>query len=230
MTCLSLKSVVNSYMKRVDIREHCDRCLNTERWGGSVLLMVTDAAFTSVGLNYFTAVIPKVDEFSRKFVGTGRIKDFKGLVKADIRELRKVWKNRRSWEVARGVASCLTDYASEDRTALVKWAKSADLENWKKDPVGMVNGVGINTFQYLRMMGGIDTVMPDKIVKRVINSILEEVGQEPVNDDIGFVKMVEKIAPVCGYRPVELCWMTWMIQPEGEIIRMKKYSKLLGKI
>jgi hypothetical protein len=30
--------------------------------------MVIDAAFTSIGLNYFTAVVPKVEEFNRKFV------------------------------------------------------------------------------------------------------------------------------------------------------------------
>jgi predicted regulator of amino acid metabolism with ACT domain len=58
------------------------------------------------------------------------------------------------------------------------------------------------------MMGGIDTGMPDKIVKRVINEILVKAGLKPVNDDMKFIKKVEKIASVCGYRPIELCWMT----------------------
>jgi len=47
-------------------------------------------------------------------------------------------------------------------------------------------------------------VMPDKIVKRVINEILEKAGSEPVNDDFEFVKKAEEIALTCGYRPVEL--------------------------
>jgi hypothetical protein len=56
-----LKSIIDSYMQKVHgLKEHCDRCLRTERWGGSVVLMVVDAAFTSIGLNYFTAVIPKL--------------------------------------------------------------------------------------------------------------------------------------------------------------------------
>ena len=63
------------------------------------------------------------------------------------------------------------------------------------------------------MMGGVDTVMPDKIVKRVINGILEEAGFEPVNNDVEFVRRAVEVASACGYRPVELCWMTWMIQP-----------------
>jgi|GEM_PF-5448235 len=42
-----LKSIADSYMHKVSgLKEHCDRCLRTERWGGSVVLMVVDAAFT----------------------------------------------------------------------------------------------------------------------------------------------------------------------------------------
>jgi hypothetical protein len=47
------------------------------------------------------------------------------------------------------------------------------------------------TFQYLRMMGGVDTVMPDKIVKRVVNDILMKAGLEPVENDVEFVKRAE---------------------------------------
>jgi hypothetical protein len=51
-----------------------------------------------------------------------------------------------------------------------------------------IKGLELITFQYLRMMGGIDTVMPDKIVKRMVNEILVKDGLEPINDDIEFVK------------------------------------------
>jgi len=31
-----LKSIVESYMRKVSgLKEHCNRCLRTERWGGS---------------------------------------------------------------------------------------------------------------------------------------------------------------------------------------------------
>jgi len=55
------------------------------------------------------------------------------------------------------------------------------------------------------MMDGIDTVMPDKIVKRVINEILVKARLEPVNDDIEFIKMAEEVALSCGYKPIEFC-------------------------
>lgn len=37
------------------------------------------------------------------------------------------------------------------------WARNACLENWKEDPVDRIKGVGIVTFQYLRMISGVDT-------------------------------------------------------------------------
>jgi len=228
---LPLKTIVDSYMEKVPgLREHCERCLNTDRWGGNVVLMVVDASFTSIGLNYFTSVVPKVKEFSEKFVETGKIKNLKELALADFEELLEIWRNRRSWSVAKEVASYLSTLSDDDKTALRKWAKNARLESWKEDPIGRIKGVGLVTFQYLRMMGGIDTVMPDKIVKKVINEILVKAGLEPINDDIEFIERAEKIALLCGYRPIELCWMTWLVQSEGKIMRMEKYLDVLPKI
>jgi len=227
----SLKKIVDSYMQKVPgLKEHCERCLRTERWNGNVVLMIVDAAFTSIGLNYFTAVIPKVEEFNKKFIENGKIKNLKDLSKANINELRNVWKNKRSWIIAKEIASYLSKLSNNDKEALRAWAKNAKIENWKEDPIGKIKGVGLITFQYLRMMGGIDTIMPDKIVKKVINEILEKAGLKPINDDIEFIKKVEEIALACGYRPIELCWMTWLIQTEGKIMRMEKYSKILPKI
>jgi hypothetical protein len=86
-----LKEIVDSYMQKVTrLEKHCQRCLKTERWQGSVVLMVVDVAFTSIGLNYFTAVVPKVEGFNKKFVENGRIRNLKDLAGADINELRKV--------------------------------------------------------------------------------------------------------------------------------------------
>jgi hypothetical protein len=227
----SLKEILDSYMRRVSgLDVYCSRCLRGERWGGYVVLMVVDAAFTSIGLNYFTAVVPKVEEFSKRFVENGRIRNLKELAEADINELREVWKNRRSWAMAKGIASYLSTLSEDDKLALRAWAANARLENWWEDPVGSIKGVGLVTFQYLRMMGGVDTVMPDKIVKRVVNDILMKAGLEPVEDDIEFIRKAEQLAISCGYRPIELCWMTWLIQPEGSKIRMEKYRDILPKI
>ncbi len=227
----SLKEIVDRYMRMAPgLSEFCSRCLRTERYNGNVVLMVVDAAFTSLGLNYFTAVVPKVLDFSRRFVESGRIGCLRDLAETDISELKAVWRNLRSWNVARKVAAYLSTLSDDDRLALRKWATNAKLKSWRNDPIGKIKGVGLITFQYLRMMGGVDTVMPDKIVKRVINGILVEAGLQPIKDNIEFIKKTEEIAKLCGYRPIELCWMTWLIQREGKQMRMEKYRKLMSII
>ncbi len=49
------------------------------------------------------------------------------------------------------------------------------------------------------------------------------------SNDVDFVRLVEKITKQTGYKTIELCWMTWLIQLESGVTRIKKYSKVLGK-
>ena len=62
--------------------------------------------------------------------------------------------------------------SKSDFENLLSWAKKADWRSWKKDPVGKVKGVGLNTFQYLRMQVGVDTSMPDRIIWRYVEKKL----------------------------------------------------------
>ena len=230
-----LKKIVDRYMQRVPmVHEHCDRCLAGARWHSNALLMVIDAAFDSIGLNYFQSVVPKVELFRQRYVETGKILTMEDMVRADPSGLQEIWKNARSWKVAREITYHLAllkkKYSLDDRSALIYWAQKAPLTGWEKDPVGRIRGVGINTYQYLRMMGGIDTVMPDKIVKKVIFEILREAGIKPPESDIEFIQLVERLAPQTGYRAIELCWMTWLVQSEAGLSRTEKYASLLPKI
>ena len=231
----ALNRVVDNYMSRAPmVREHCERCLNSARWTGNPILMIVDAAFDSIGLNYFQSVVPKVELFNQRFVEKGQICALEDLVNADEEELRKIWKNARSWKVAREIAVYLVSVKQQNNTgdlgALIYWAKNAPLTGWEKDPLGSINGVGINTYQYMRMMGGVDTVMPDKIVKRVIYEILDTAGIKRPANDIEFVLQVEALAPQTGYKAIEICWMTWLIQSEAGLSRTEKYASLLPKI
>ncbi|KXB00432.1 hypothetical protein AKJ42_00635 [candidate division MSBL1 archaeon SCGC-AAA261C02] len=231
-----LSGVVDSYMERTEgLKSFCDRCLRTERYDGNVVLMVVDAAFDSIGLNYFNSIVPKVLEFEEKFVKDGSVQSLEDLGDLPHERVEDLWANERSWNVAISVASHLHELGEgrglNDRQALRTWARNADLENWSGNPIGKIHGIGLTTYQYLRMMGGVDTAMPDKIVKRVIEDILEEAGQDmPTEDDVEFVETVDRIAFLTGYRSIELCWMTWLVQSEGEKIRMEEYGGVLGRI
>ena len=232
---MKLKEAADSYMRQVpEVGDYIERCLRTERWDGNVVLMVVDAAFTSIGLNYFHAVVPRVAQFRQEFVELEKIRTLEDLAAANNAELERVWRNKRSWQMAKSVASYLAGIKKEkrfdDRQALIYWARHASLDNWETDPIGRIKGVGINSFQYLRMMGGIDTVMPDKIVKRVIAEMLTKANVEMPSTDIEFVKFMERMAPEVGYKAIALCWMTWMIQSEAGMSRMEKYAALLPRI
>lgn len=231
---MKLKNIVNEYMKRSpNVKEYCQRCLKTERWYGNIILMVVDAAFTSVGLNYFQTVVPKVEKFRREFVETGKVRIIDDLLKINDNDLEKIWRNRRSWKMAKSIVSYFSEIKKKqklnDREALIYWAKNSNVENWKDNPIGKINGVGINTFQYLRMMGGVDTVMPDKIVKRIIGDILAKAGMKTPSTDIEFIKMVGEISRDSGYRAIELCWMTWL-QSENDTSKIEKHSRSLPKV
>lgn len=231
----NLNKIVDSYMKKVPmVHEHCNRCLASARWHSNAVLMVVDAAFDSIGLNYFQSVVPKVELFRKAYMETSEIRSLEDLVKADDLKLKEICKNARSWKVAREIARYLVTlkkkYRLDDRAALIRWAKGAPLSGWEMDPVGSVNGVGINTYQYLRMMGGVDTVMPDKIVKKVIYEILNKANIPFPGSDLEFIALVEKLAPQTGYKAIELCWMTWLIQSEAGLSRTEKYASLLPNI
>lgn len=198
----------------------CRRVLRSERYGGNAVLMVVDAAITSVGVNYFTVVVPRVLEFKNRFVDSGRITTFEDVLRSDESEFYCVWRNRRSWMVVKGVIETLMDFG-EGVDALRKWAGRTELDSWREWL--NVRGAGINTFQYLRMMGGIDTVMPDRIVRRFVGRYVNA-----PEDSIGFVRFSEGLARELGYLAVELCWLSWLSNySDGKI---REYSNLLEKI
>lgn len=194
-----------------------------------MVLMVLDASFTSIGMSYFRSVVPAVDKIRRDLVEPGVLKNLEDLNSVDLDRVRPYWRNVRSWEVAKSVAGSLLQRDGDDVSRLRRWASSATLEGWRSDSIGSLKGVGLVTYQYLRMMGGVDTVMPDKIVKRVLNDILKECGFEVVRDDLEFVRQVERIAHLTGYRPIELCWFTWLFN-ETELMKRPSYREVVHMI
>jgi len=227
-----LKEILNYYFSKIpELKYYCDRCLRTKRWGSSVPLMIIDASFTSIGLNYFTAVVPKVMKFKEDFVDKGIIKDLCDLAKFDYEKAFYIWRNERSWKMIKEISKYFCKLKKKknlsDKEVFRLWAEKANIYNFKNDPIGKIKGVGIVTFQYLRMMGGIDTIMPDKIVKRVLNKIFEEAGIKKEEDDLKFIEKVHKISEEINIRPIEMCWITWLIQKEGNNLRIEKYKEIM---
>lgn len=231
-----LSEVVENYMEKTSgLKKFCDRCLRTERYDSNVVLIIIDASFDSMGLNYFNAIVPNVLEFKEELVDSGEVETLEDLSKLSFDKMKKIWKSKRSWNIATSTSNYINKLGERenlnDKQAFRKWASRSKLENWRENPIGSIRGVGITTYQYLRMMGGVDTAMPDKIVRRVIEEILEKADESMLtDDDTKFVKTVDRIASLTGYRAIDLCWMTWLVQYESDEMRMDKYQSLLNKI
>ncbi len=216
-----LAEILHSKIKQIpDIHKIARKCLNTERWNGSVVLMLLDAAITSTGVNYFSVVIPKVRQFEREFLHRGKLFSLRDFSKLKIESLFHIFKNKRALRMVIEIANYLINVSDSDKEAIRIWAKNAKLETWGKDPIGSINGVGLITFQYLRMMGGIDTIMPDKIVKKLINKFLAESGINPIYNDLEFIKEIENLAIQIQIRPTELCFLSWLIDNRDKIFLM----------
>lgn len=78
-----------------------------------MVLMVVDAAFDSIGLNYFNSIVPKVVDFEEDFIKNGKVNDLKDLSELPYEWVKNIWANKRSWNVANSVASYLRDFGQE---------------------------------------------------------------------------------------------------------------------
>ena len=189
------------------------RCFNENRWGGNPILIVVDSALDSIGLNYFRVVVPRVKKFNEKYILGGNIISFDDFSKysPNNRGFLEIIKNKRAWGVAIGICKELKSIRDKeglksDFEALRYWANTAKYYIWKDDPIGKINGVGLITFQYLRMQAGYDTSMPDKIIKKAAKKYF---GIDEKND-IAFIKEMEKLSRSIGYSQILICWAIWL--------------------
>jgi hypothetical protein len=201
-------------------KEGEQRCLQGMRWNGNAVLIVVDAALDSIGLKYFQIVVPRVRRFWGEFIKTGEItsfRDFSKLSPHDSR-LRGIMNNERCWRVAIIVCKILNQIRTEEKlsndfVALKFWAERANHEKWRRDPIGAISGVGLITFQYLRMQAGVDTTMPDKIIKRAATHYLNIDAE----DDLDFIKKMETFSKEIGYSQTLICWAIWMKESDMEM-------------
>ncbi|MEJ2739702.1 MAG: hypothetical protein P8105_07765, partial [Dehalococcoidia bacterium] len=105
---MTLKHLIDKYIQLVpDAKPYSNLCLTCSRWDGSVVLMVVDAAFTSIGMDYFHVVIPGLQKFKKECIDTTGIRFIDDLLEYNNEQLIRIWRNTRSWSVAKSIASIL---------------------------------------------------------------------------------------------------------------------------
>ena len=192
-------------------------CRTGRRWEGKAILIVLDACLDSTGLNYFTVVVPKVNYFREKYVKTGIISKCSDFKKLKENELLSMFNNKRVWNAMEKICNFIAERSGgkDEIKTLKKWAENADPLNFKEDELGRINGIGISTFQYLRIQSGIDTIMPDKIIMKWISN-----NFKTVKTPYECITEGAKISKILGISKTELCWAIW-IKESGELNRIK---------
>lgn len=210
-----LQDRVNEFAAEVDYTAHAEKFLELDRWtGDNPLLLLADAAGTTTGQNYFTHVKPAVEAFQTHFLDSDRVTSFAELasLNQENSSLQQIFEAKRKRRVLVTGADILSDIDAEtDLARLQQWAHSADPYNYSMDSFGSINGVGLRTFQYLRMIAGIDTVKPDIQVQRFIQALADATGQSRLDPsrDQTVLESCEWLAEATDYRMIELDQIAW---------------------
>jgi hypothetical protein len=211
----TLQERIDDFAAEVEYTAHAAKFLHLDRWTGpNPLLLLADAAGTTTGQNYFSQVKPSVEAFQAHFLDTGQISSFGELATLDQQDstLMEIFEAQRKRRVLIKGADVFANIDAEhDLDRLQQWARDADPTTYSEDPFGRITGVGLRTFQYLRMIAGIDTVKPDIQVRRFIKALAEATDNPHLDasTDRAVLESCQWIADETGYRMIELDQIAW---------------------
>ena len=189
--------------------------LEFERFpGDDPRLLVAEAAASATGQNYVTGVRPTVERFAEAFVSSGRVTSFGDLAEIDLEDddLIEAVGAQRKRRVLLEAARVLADRPeADDLEALRAWAAEADIYAYESDPIGAISGVGPSTFQYLRMLAGVDTAKPDPELLSLLEAVADEADRPALatTDRLRAVAACEWLAIVTSYRRLEIDRIAW---------------------
>jgi hypothetical protein len=210
-----LRNRIDEFAQGSDYKQNAEKFLNLDRWtGDDPILMLADAAGTTTGQNYFKQVKPSVEAFRDAFLKTGRIDSMDSLSKLDPDDdvLTGIFGANRKRRVLIEGAGVFADMPGDTELhRLQRWARNTDPLQYSVDPFGQINGVGLRTFQYLRMVAGIDTVKPDIQVKRFVEALAETTHHSNLDpsSDQTVLESCQWISSQTDYRMIELDQIAW---------------------
>lgn len=211
----TVQEVLDRYAEGTPYEEFARAFVDFERWtGDDPVCLLAEAAASTTGQNYFTGVKPSVERFRETFVSTGRVETFDDLVELSLEDpsLVDVFGAMRKRHVLCEAARVFVARPeADDLEALQAWASEADFYHYRTDPIGAISGVGPASFQYLRMLAGIDAVKPDSAVTRFVEAVADELDSSALDasDPFRAVASCEWMAMVTSYRPLEIDQLAW---------------------
>ena len=182
--------------------------------GDDPVLLLVEAAASTTGQS-FTGVRATVERFRDAFVDPGQVRSFEDIAALDPQDdaLVEAVGAQRKRHVLCAAAAVLADRpAGDDLEALRSWAASADIYRYDEDPIGEISGVGPATFQYLRLLAGVDTVKPDPQVTALVEAVAVEADAPDIDasEPLRAVAACEWLAIETSYRRIELDQLAWL--------------------
>lgn len=182
--------------------------------GDDPVLLLAEAAAAATGQNYVTGVRPTVERFADAFVATDRVTSVSDLAAIDLEDpelIEAVGAQRKRRVLLEAAAVLAARPEGDDLEALRAWAAEADVYAYEDDPIGAISGVGPSTFQYLRMLAGVDTAKPDPGLIELLEAVAEAADEPTLatTDRLRAVAACEWLAIVTSYRRLEIDRIAW---------------------
>lgn len=221
----SAQELLDRYADGTPYAESAREFLDLERWtGDDPILLLAEAAAVTTGRRFSTGVKPTVERFRDAFVDTGRATTYADLAAVELEdeELIAAVGAQRKRRVLLEAAAVLADRREDDDlSALRAWATAADPYRYRADPIGGISGVGPSSFQYLRMLAGIDTARPDPKVTQLVADVDAELADSPLDasEPLRTIASCEWLALESSYRRIEvdrIAWWTYADDRERE--------------
>lgn len=147
----------------------------------NAVLICLDAVL-SINRKYYNFVVPRIKNFQENYSDINTLTKLQELIQnSSVEQFSKIWNynHPQRIKILTTLVSNLINFAdikSSDSSEielnkLQMWANSVNVYNYKDFNVP---GIGIATYQYIRMLLRVKTVKPDVHIKRYISSILNK--------------------------------------------------------
>ena len=169
---------LKSAISKIELLEGQDNELGN--YTNAVLICID--AVLSINRKYYSFVVPRIKNFQENYSNIDTLLKLKELIKSSsIQQFSKIWdyNHPQRFEVLTNLVEKLIDCSNikdldsseSELKKLRSWARSTNVYDYKNFNV---RGIGITTYQYIRMLLGTKTVKPDTHIKKYIFSVLNK--------------------------------------------------------
>ena len=186
-----------------------DTNITPEEFGYSNPVLICMDAVLSINRRYYSFVVPRINHFSETYPWVQTLLELKNLIqKVGYEGFSAVWKynHLNRVKILETLATKFIVYGQEigeidNLIAMKNWAQKSSVLEYK---TFQVNGIGLATFQYLRMMLGVSTVKPDVHIKKAVSLALNKRVS-----DLEAIWLVEQASITMGLTPTMVDHNLW---------------------